>query len=395
MKGSRFVGYRVVEFSEDSHEALRDIYERLAPEAPSILDAWVDKQWSVWQPPGLTKEELWEIFSRILRTLLEMLCRRANEHEFMAIESIGADLARRRYPFEALIISVHFLEESYLPILLDSDRRCTQDRLLAMDEFLHYVLASISTSYFEAYRKELMDRAEVGRIVQEGLLAEIPKRAVGLEIGHVYLSARERAQLGGDFLDFFTVGSDGATFVIGDLAGHGLEAAADSVMLRSLFRGFMREKPDMQDAMARLNRVLTSELKSGLFATALAVTYDLSGTVSLVSAGHPYPVVWDGHCRMLEIEGAALAIDRSSSYALERFALPEGGMLVAYTDGLTEAKGIALERFGDKRIIDAIEEMAGLPARQVAEHLVDNALRHTGGHFQDDVVVLVIKRGGT
>ena len=260
-----------------------------------------------------------------------------------------------------------------------------------MDEFLHAALAAIATSYFNSYREELLDRAEVGRIVQEGLLAHIPKKTADLEIAHVYVSARERAQLGGDFLDFFE--TDGCTtFVIGDLSGHGVEAAADSVMLRSLFKGFMRENPDLTDAMTRLNRVLMKELADDQFATALALSYDVSGRVSLVSAGHPYPFVCDGGaCRLVELDGTALAVDSASTYVSTQISLEPGGLLVAYTDGLTEARRQQVF-FGDEGVIRAINEVADVSARGVAEHVVDESLRHAGGKFTDDVAVLVLKR---
>lgn len=387
----RFAGYRIMEFSPASRDLLQEIAELLMPHEDDILEGWVRLQWDVWEPPGLTRSDLKQVFNGLLGSILKCMYDRNIESCIDYLEEAGGEMASRQFPFEALIISIHFLEQSYMRFILTADSGRTRERLIAMDEFLHAALAAIATAYFEAYRKELLDQAEVGRIVQEGLLADIPKKAVDLEIAHVYMSARERAQLGGDFLDYFSIGSNGVAFVIGDLSGHGLEAAADSVMLRSLFRGFMCENPDLPEAMARVNRVLTTELKPGQFATALAVAYDVTGKMSLVSAGHPYPVLCDSECRLLPLSGMALAIDEQSTYSVYEAQLEQGGVFVAYTDGLSEARNNGA-MFGEERIVEAIATMRNASARGIAEHLIDESLRYAGGKFMDDVAVLVLKR---
>jgi serine phosphatase RsbU (regulator of sigma subunit) len=262
---------------------------------------------------------------------------------------------------------------------------------LAIDEFLHATLAAIATSYFNAHRAELLDEAQVGRIVQEGLLPVIPRHAADLEIAHIYTPAREHARVGGDFLDFFQVG-DCAAFIIGDLSGHGVEAAAGSVMMRSLFKAFMHENPDPADAMRRLNRVMAKELDIDQFATALAVCYDNRGGATLVSAGHPYPFLCDGaKCSFAKPSGMALAVDSQAAYRSSQIRLQPGGLFVAYTDGLVEARQHG-DFFGEKGIVKAVNDVRDTPARAIAEHLVDSSLRHAGGKFDDDVAVLVLRR---
>lgn len=391
MKKHDIAGYRIIEFSLASKEALRAIAECLIPHRDEILSEWVRRQCDVWEPPNLDRQDLLEVFADILDNILNCMRSRKLELCIDELEIAGTHLAGRKFPFEALVVSVHFLEESYLPFILQCDRGQAQERLIAMDEFLHAAIAAIATSYFEAYRRELLDQAEVGRLVQEGLLPDIPRRTADLEIAHTYISARERARLGGDFLDYFTMNEGGAGFIIGDLAGHGIEAAADSIMLRSLFRGFLREREDLSDAMGRLNRVLMTELKSGLFATALAISYR-DGKISLVNAGHPFPVLCNSHARLLELGGTALAVDSGSCYGNTEFELEPGGVIVAYTDGLIEARSEEGEYFGEERVAECVADMRSRSARAIVECLVDRSLRHTGGRFADDVAVLVIKR---
>lgn len=391
MDAYRRAGYRILEFSPKRKETLRQIAARLIPHQGEVLNAWVSQQWDVWQPPGLGREDLHKVFGDLLGGILRALDSGRLEACMSELAEAGSDLASRQFPFEALVISVHFLEKSYMPFLLDPPPPDPGEWLVGMDEFLHAALASVATAYFDAHRRELLEQAEVGRLVQEGLLAQIPGRTADLEVAHVYISAREKARLGGDFLDSFSIGPRGVVFMIGDLSGHGLEAAADSVMLRSLFRGFMIENPDLPEAMRRLNRVLESELEPGHYATALAVDYQMSGDLEMVCAGHPFPVLCDGDCRQLELGGPALAIDADSNYASDLIQLRPGAVFVAFTDGLSEARAGG-ELFGEDRVVAAVASLSNAPARAIAEHLIDESLRHAGGRFDDDVAVLVLKR---
>ena len=383
-----------MEFSSASKRTLADIAARLIPHEEEIIDIWVRRQWQAWKPPGLTFGLLRRMFGDLWRGVLRRMREGEVQECLVDLEDAGRDLAGQHFPFEALIISVHLLEASYLSFLIDPPSGHTQADLIAMDEFVHAVLASIATSYFEAHRRELLEDAEVGRLVQEELLADIPGRACDLDIAHIYISSHERARLGGDFIDSFSMAPDGVSFIIGDMSGHGLDAVADSLMLRSLFRGFMREDPDLAHAMERANHVLAMELDSDHFATALALTYHAPGRLSLVSAGHPYPVSCGTSCRVIEVGGMALAVDESADYDSIEAELDVGAMLVAYTDGLVEA-GSSPDRFGEERLLGELAAVQGAPARAAAEHLVHASLRHAGGRFTDDVAVLVLKRRPT
>jgi len=386
-----FAGFRIVKFKQKSKDALREVAELLIPHEEEIVEGWISRQFSAWKPPGLKREDLKRVFGDLFHNML--FCMEAGEPEkcIEDLEEAGADLARRNFPYEALIVSLHFLEESYIKFLRDPSHEKMMGWLIELDEFLHAALAAIATSYFLVYRKELLEEAEVGRIVQEGLLPDIPKRVADLEVAYVYLSAGERAKVGGDFVDFLTLDSGKVAFIIGDLSGHGLEAATDAAMIRFLFRGFMHENPDLTGSLARLNHVLKLELETGQFATALAGIYDGSGRLKLVSAGHPSPVLCHDSCRLLEPGGIALAVDEESTYQLSEFSLEKGDLFVAYTDGLIEArsdKGF----FGEERVVSVISEVRDAPARAVTEHLRDEALRFAGGKLTDDVAILAIRR---
>lgn len=391
MADSQRIGCRVLEFSSATERALHRVAEILLPHQEAILDRWVEQQWAAWQPPGLTQADLRQTLGGILDTILQGLHNRRIAQCVADLEQAGAELAARAFPFDALIITVHFLEHSYMPYLLKQSRVELAAWLVGMDQFTHSALVSMANAYFDAYRRELLDQAEVGRLVQECLLAEMPASIDDLDIGHVYASAHERARLGGDFLDSFTPAAGQTAFVVGDLSGHGLPAVSDALMIRSLFKGFMLEAADLADAMGRLNRVLAFYLEPGQFATALGLTYQSDGRLVVVNAGHPPPIVYGGSCTEIDHGGIALGIDPTAEFSSAGAEIKPGETLVVYTDGLMEA-GRRGDRYGLTRLTQEIQESRSMPARAVAEHLLDECLRFSGGKLADDVAILVLKR---
>ena len=387
----RFAAYRLLEFPEESKAALQQISEVLLPQRDVIVDKWVELQCDTWEPPGVSRDQLREMFAGLFEGMLLSMSTGQLEHGIDELEQAGTDLAQRKFPYEALVISLHFLEESYMPFLLSSPAEKTQEWLIRMDEFLHVAFAAIASSYFDFQRTELLQEVEVGRIVQAGMLSKIPKQLLDIQVGYVYASATERARVGGDFLDAFMLDTGRAAFIIGDLSGHGMEAASDAVMVRSLFRGFMRDCGDLSDTMTRLNHVLMPEFDFEHFATALAYTYDSSGLLRWVNAGHPPPIVCPGADEPVVLGDAPLAVSSAPSYSQNSIPFPPGSLFVAYTDGLSEARRDG-DLFGEDRIRDAVAQVRNAPPRSVAEHLLDKAIRHAEGRLQDDIAILVLKR---
>lgn len=145
--------------------------------------------------------------------------------------------------------------------------------------------------------------------------------------------------------------------------------------------------------MTRLNSVLAFQLVADHFATAVALTYHQPGHLNLAIAGHPPPIFCGEQCRLFEPHDIALGISESAVYHVNSAEILPGELLVVYTDGLIEARH-GKELYGTERLMDQIKATRNAPARAIAEHLLDEALRFGGGHLADDVAILVLKRRG-
>jgi serine phosphatase RsbU (regulator of sigma subunit) len=123
------------------------------------------------------------------------------------------------------------------------------------------------------------------------------------------------------------------------------------------------------------------------------LTIDPGGDVLCASAGHPEPrlVQPDGAVAGLRCGGLALGIDASQTYEQVAAALPPGGAVVIYTDGVIESRR-GRELFGMDRMDEVLAANASQPAQVLADELLAACRDYAGGDLPDDCAIVVIKR---
>jgi serine phosphatase RsbU (regulator of sigma subunit) len=229
--------------------------------------------------------------------------------------------------------------------------------------------------------------------MQHSLLPRSYPVIEGLELGDVYESSA-RLDVGGDVYDFLRLDDGRLAVALGDVTGHGIDAAADMAMAKFVFRSLAREHPEPADFLAAANEVVVGEVGPSKFITMAYVVVDpATGEVACGCAGHPLPrlVTADGEVRPLGSGGLALGIDPGQSYEEPRGELPVGGALVLYTDGVIEARH-GSEIYGDERLDALLAARAGLEAAPLARAVVDDCRAFAGGDLPDDCAVVVIRR---
>ncbi len=183
MGKSALVGQQVLIFSRATKSTLREIAARLSPHLQEIVERWVEDQMRAWSPPGLTRGEMLSIFGDLFQKIVTYLLKQRQEECIRYLTEAGRKLAEREFPFQAVIMSLHFMEESYLTYLLGAPLGKTMQWITEMDEFLHASIAAIAVSYFEEFRKSLLEEAEFSRMLQESHSPKLPNKALDLEIG--------------------------------------------------------------------------------------------------------------------------------------------------------------------------------------------------------------------
>ncbi|HEY6149290.1 MAG TPA: SpoIIE family protein phosphatase, partial [Gaiellaceae bacterium] len=235
-------------------------------------------------------------------------------------------------------------------------------------------------------------RKEFTETMQNTLLPRSRPELPGLDIGAVY-EPSTRVEVGGDVYDFLELADGRLAVVLGDVTGHGIDAAADMAMAKFVFRSLAREHPEPGDFLAASNEVVLGEIAPGKFITLLYLTVDpRSGEVACASAGHPSPrVVRPGLApEGIDVAGLALGIESGQRYAPVHLRLEQDAVVVLYTDGLPEARR-AGELYGEKRLNDALLVHVDRSAQEIAEALVQDC-RDFAGELSDDLAVVVLKR---
>ncbi len=234
---------------------------------------------------------------------------------------------------------------------------------------------------------------EFADTMQRSLLPRSAPEHPGLELGDVYESAA-RLEVGGDVYDYVTLGDGRLAVVLGDVTGHGVDATADMAMAKFVFRSLAREHTDPGAFLAAANDVVSSEIASGRFITMVELVIDVAkGEVACAGGGHPQPrlVLPDGSVEAIPAGGLALGIEAAQEYETVTVAFPPGAIVVAYTDGVVEARSGG-ELYGVGRLDALLADGRALPPQELAEAALAACREWAGGELTDDVALVVIKR---
>lgn len=243
---------------------------------------------------------------------------------------------------------------------------------------------------------------EIGRQIQSGFFPEKLPDLPGWDISVQFDAAR---QVAGDFYDVFQFNHSKFTaFIIADVCDKGVGAALFMVLFRSLLRAFSRIHLDRETICSNLleivlntnNFIADYHGKSNMFATLFFGVLDPdSGDLYYINGGHEPPMILDRNgqeaMRLLPT-GPAVGLFRDMDFHVDQIHLREGDVLVGFTDGVTDAKNVAGEQFGEKRLLSAISAPWASTFSMVYE-LTAQLKRHIGGQSQfDDITLISLRR---
>jgi serine phosphatase RsbU (regulator of sigma subunit) len=234
---------------------------------------------------------------------------------------------------------------------------------------------------------------EFADTMQRSLLPRSVPELQGLEVGDAYQSSA-RVEVGGDVYDFVALDDGRLAVVLGDVTGHGIEAAADMAMAKFVFRSLVREHPNPGEFLQFANDVVVGEIAPGKFITMVYLVVDgQNGTVACAGAGHPPPrtVDPDGMVRPLDVHGLVLGVEAGQEYDEVRAPLAPGSSVVLYTDGVIEARHEG-ELYGLGRLDAIVSAGRELSAQDLAETVLADCRDFADNELVDDCAVVVIKR---
>jgi serine phosphatase RsbU (regulator of sigma subunit) len=269
---------------------------------------------------------------------------------------------------------------------LDSERPIGEPALeTAASLATHAALAVDNARLYQQQRHFL-------ETMQRALLPQSLPEVEGLELAQAYESSA-RLDVGGDVYDFLALDGHRLAVVLGDVTGHGVDAAADMAMAKYVFRSLAREHTDPADFLAAANDVVVGEITLGKLITMVYLVMDgRTGELRCAVAGHPPPrLVRSEGVEELAAAGVALGIDAGQHYDEISVTLAAGDAVVLYTDGVIEARRDN-ELYGVQRLDAVLGANAGASAEALAAAVLADCRAYAGGELVDDCAIVVVKR---
>ena len=244
-----------------------------------------------------------------------------------------------------------------------------------------------------AQRERLNREVEIAREVQERLFPQKLPIIAGLDYaGH----CRPALGVGGDYYDFLALPKGNLGIAIGDVSGKGIAAALMMASLQASLRSEATRAPEnLASAVSNVNRLVYEASASNRYATFFYGQYDpAQRRFDYVNAGHNPPMLFheNGTVTRLEPGGTVIGLLENVDYQQGSVLLVPGDVLVAFTDGISEAMNLDDEEWGEDRLMEAIPGCRRSSAQQLLDCIFDAATRFAGTAPQHDDMTLVVVR---
>jgi anti-sigma regulatory factor (Ser/Thr protein kinase) len=237
--------------------------------------------------------------------------------------------------------------------------------------------------------EELSLHYHVSKRLQQAMLPANLTSLDGLQLDAAYRPATTESDVGGDWYDTFEVGNGAIGLSVGDVVGHGLEAAVAMSEVRSAIRATAAITASPSLLLARVDELMSAQ---GIgMATAIAGFYDpRTGLLRYASAGHPAPALLEPSGRAVFMPAGGLILGLGISHAADdiTITLAPGATAFFYTDGLLEYGRDVLA--GEQTLLRALERI-DVADRRCAETL-HTMLFNGSVENADDCATLAIHR---
>ena len=251
---------------------------------------------------------------------------------------------------------------------------------------LRRVAAGLASAIIEAVAHERAD--QISQALQESLLPSALAVGNWFELAARYVPGTADLRIGGDWYDSQIMTDGTVALSVGDVAGHGVEAAAQMGELRSAMSALRMVRSAPDDLIAVVHR-LTAEM--GYFATAVCVRLDPTGNLLWASAGHLPPLVVheDGQSDFLETQQSPpLGAGCVRGVPINRYRLNSGDTVLLYTDGLIERRDVPLD-VSLEELADHISVRKWASTGELVDELLTN--RDQSHYTGDDIAILAAR----
>jgi phosphoserine phosphatase RsbU/P len=258
--------------------------------------------------------------------------------------------------------------------------------------------AALAIENARLYR-EALDKAKfeqelkVAAAIQQSLLPAGNRDGAFFSTAAASIACRA---VGGDFFDYVDLPTNQFGFIVGDVAGKGAPAALLAAAVLGMFSAEAAYHTSAAQLIARLNHGLFRRAIESRFLTTFYAMLAPDGSLKYCNAGHNAPlVVSSDGIRRLETGGVVLGLFDQAAFDEETVKLEPGDLIVAFSDGVTEAMNPAGEEFTDDRLIACINRLRNAsPEAALSALLADVKTFCADATQSDDVTVVLVRYNG-
>ena len=247
-----------------------------------------------------------------------------------------------------------------------------------------------------AARERLNRELEIARDVQQGLFPHVLPKVDRLDFAGY---CRPASGVGGDYYDFIALNDDALGIAIGDVSGKGIGAALMMATLQASLRGqTIKQCETLAETIQNVNRLVYEASSTNRYATFFFAQYEpATHRLRYVNAGHNAPMLYRRNgaetlLQRLDQGGTVVGLFPNATYQEAEVRVQTGDILVAFTDGVTEAFNAKEEEFGEDRLFEALRATEARCAADMISAMLALVDAFTAGAPQHDDITLVVVR---
>jgi len=281
-----------------------------------------------------------------------------------------------------------------LRVYTDVPREFTADEIRLFHAMANQAAVAIENARLYSVQREmrhLQTELRAAAEVQAHLLPTEAPEIPGVEIAMVNVPCEA---VGGDLYDFVQIDETTWGITVADVSGKGIPAAIIMASVRSMIRGEVEDAYTVSKVVRTANRTLCRDAAESQFVTLFFATYDANTRrLRYTNAGHCEPILFrDQEYCLLDEGGLPLGLLPEERYEQAQAVLQPKDVVVAYTDGLTEAMNPEHGMFGRDRVMDVLHSCCDRSAQDILQAIRDATAAFCGSQERaDDMTIVVMK----
>ena len=264
----------------------------------------------------------------------------------------------------------------------------------AIEQIDYIKKAQEEHSQLESLKTDLAVAAEIQQAILPRIFPPFPENERELDLAALMTPAKD---VGGDFYDFFRIDEDHIGVVMADVSGKGIPAAIFMAVSRTLIRTIGLQGGTPGACLSKSNDLLSKESVDCMFVTVFYAIYNIkTGQLDYSNGGHNSPFILraNGKVEMMPISTDCMVGGvEGMEYHNHTAQLNVGDTLLMYTDGVNEAFNEQWEEYGDERMLNMLEKLAGKSCQEIINGQLEDVRAFAGNAPQsDDITLMALKR---